>query len=467
MTFGPMKFDLDYEIQVRELKAEFLACRQWELLASQPDGVRPEHVERLRLQRQLWRHRLAALRAHVRIHFDRFDARRVSSLLALPSRPLAPAELILHRIWMGGVLPDGVRQAICQWGAALDEVDLPPGAGYRAMLWVWDAAQLANDPLFRPGADARYSVGGRLLEVHELAPFIRRHVPALAGRLERLHALGRYVNLSDYLRILILREWGGIYLDADTMPYRAATVFLARPEVPDYVGFASGGAQVWATHVSWLNLVRDENGFLVARRGDPAVTALAAEMTGALGALRVLEAPDLQQATYYRWRQHVGGTLLACHDMLQDYGVLADARPERIVAGVQGMRLRSDGDTGALLPLSAAEQQAYERAVATLAGQDWRLARPELLERLLELVWIDEVPPPAYAPQLRAQPDCCNYYSFLSDDPVLDRVNRLFAAYLLARNGARIARGDFWRPIRGALAATAPRSRGRELSAHE
>ncbi|AXA90647.1 glycosyltransferase [Massilia sp. YMA4] len=464
-----MTFDIDYEIQVRELKAEFLACRQWELLASQHDGVRPEHVERLRLRRQGWRHRLAALRSHVRVHFDRFDARRVSSLLALPSRALAPAELVLHRIWMGGPVPDGVRQAVCQWGAALDEVDLPPGAGYRALLWVWDAAQLAGDPLFRPGSDGKhhYTIGGRLLEVRELVPFIARHVPALAGRLVRMHEEGCYVNLSDYLRILLLREWGGIYLDADTMPYRAATVFLARPEVPDYVAFASEAGQVRATHVSWLNLVRDENGFLVARRGDPAVTALAAEMTDALAALPDLAPRALQQATYYRWRHHVGRTLLACHDMMQDYAVLADARPERVVAGVAGMRLRVDGDSGVPLPLSAAEQRAYEHAVATLAGHDWQLAQPLLLERLVELAWISEVPPPAYAPQLRAQPDSCNYYSFLSDDPALDRVNRLFAAYLLARNGARIARGGFWAPVRGALAAPAPRARGRELSAHE
>lgn len=463
-----MTFDIDYEIQVRELKAEFLACRQWELLASQLDGVRPAHVERLRLQRQGWHHRLAALRAHVRLHFDRFDARRVSSLLALPSRPLAPAELVLHRIWMGGPVPDGVRQAICQWGAALDEVDLPPGAGYRSVLWVWDAAQLAGDPLCRCGADGthHYTVGGRRLEVRELAPFVQRHVPALAVPLARLLAMGCYVNLSDYLRILILREWGGIYLDADTMPYRAATVFLARPEVPDYVAFASEGGQVRASHVSWLNLVRDENGFLVARRGDQAVTALAAEMTHALAALPDLGAQALQRATYYRWRQHVGQTLLACHDMMQDYGVLADARPERVVAGVHGMRLRVDGDSGAPLPLSGAEQQAYERAVAALAGQDWQLAQPLALERLVELSWTSEVPPPAYAPQLRAEPASCNYYSFLSDDTALDRVNRLFAAYLLARNGARIARGGFWAPIRGVL-APAPRPRGRELSAHE
>ncbi|WEF34357.1 glycosyltransferase [Pseudoduganella chitinolytica] len=464
-----MTFDLDYEVQVRELKAEFLACRQWELLASQHDGVRPEYVERLRLQRQGWRHRLAALRAHVRLHFERFDARRVSSLLALPSRPLAPAELLLHRIWLGGPVPDDVRQAICQWGAALDEVDLPAGAGYRSLLWVWDAAQLAGDPLYRPGADgvARYTIGGCELEVQELAPLVCRHVPALVARLRQLHAAGRYVNLSDYLRILVLREWGGIYLDADTMPYRAATVLLARPEVPDYVSFASSGAQVRATHVSWLNLVRDENGFLVARRGDPAVTALAAEMTDALAALPTLQPGALQQATYYRWRQHAGHTLLPCHDLMQDHGVLADVRPERVVSGVQGMRLRVDGDTGAPLPLSPTEQQAYERTVAALAGQDWRLAHPLLLERLVELAWVSEVPPPAYAPQLRADPDCCNYYSFLSDDPCLDRVNRLFAAYLLARNGERIARGGFWSPIRGGLAAPAPQLRGRELSAHE
>ena len=55
----------------------------------------------------------------------------------------------------------------------------------------------------------------------------------------------------------------------------------------------------------------------------------------------------------------------------------------------------------------------------------------------------------AYAPQLRAQPESCNYYSFLSQDQMLDRVNALFAAYLLARNADRILGGDYWCPTRG------------------
>lgn len=463
-----MSFDTGYELEIRALKADFLACRQWELLCSH--GASLEAAQRLEQQGRAWRQRLAALREHVHTHFELFDARRVSSLLGMPTRSLD--ELLLHRIWMGGALPDGVRQAVCQWGAAQGEVD----GGWRCVLWVWDAAQLAGDPLFRPGPRVdvdtigRYTVGGNDLDVRSLAALIHRCAPGLMQRLAQWHAARCYVNLSDYLRILVLREEGGVYLDADTMPYRGATVFLARPEVPDYVSFASADGRIAGTHVSWLNLVRDENGLLAARRGDAAVRELADEMEGALSALSPFGVPDprlLQQATYYRWRRHAGSTLLSWHDMTQAHGVLADTRPESVVAGVRGMRLRTDGDTGAPQPLSPAEAQAYERCVAALAQRDWRVAQPLALERVVELAWVTEVAPMAYAPQLRAQPAGCNYYSFLSDDPHLDRVNALFAAYLLARNGERIARGGFWQPIRGAGAGTRPLPRQRELSAHE
>ena len=148
--------------------------------------------------------------------------------------------------------------------------------------------------------------------------------------------------------------------------------------------------------------------------------------------------------------------------------MLPQQRPESLVSGVRGMRLRTDDDSGAALPLSPAEALAYQRCVAALAALDWQLARPLDLERLVELTWTSEIAPMAYAPQLRAEPSGCNYYSFLSDDPQLDRVNALFAAYLLARNAERIARGDFWLPVRGAHAARPrPLSGYRELSAHE
>ncbi|GGC00089.1 glycosyltransferase [Pseudoduganella buxea] len=479
-----MSFELEYDLLIGELKADFLACRQWELLC-QDGPADPAHVERLRLQQQGWRHRLAALRRHVRDHFEWFDARRVSSLLGIPTRALAPDELLLHRIWMGGPVPDGVRQAVGQWGAALDELAAPPGRGYRSILWVWDAAQLAADPWFRPGADGArpfhlggYCAGGDTIDVCSLAALVERHAPALAGRLAGLHAGRWFVNLSDYLRILLLRECGGIYLDADTMPYRAATVFLARPEVPDYVHFALVGGRVQASVVSWLNLVRDENGVLVARRGDAAVRELAAAMEGALAALPevplVPTAPSpafarlLQEATYHQWRRHLGSTLLSYQEMVEAHGVLADGRAEPVVAGVRGMRLDFDGDTGAPLPLSPEERHWRERCVAALAQRGWRLGHPLALERLVELDWVSEVAPPAYAPQLRANPACCNYYSFLSTDGELDRVNTLFAAYLLARNDDAIARGGFWCRIRGALAGGAawPAPRQRELPAH-
>ena len=34
-----------------------------------------------------------------------------------------------------------------------------------------------------------------------------------------------FVDVSDYLREFILYTFGGIYIDVDTVPYRAATAF--------------------------------------------------------------------------------------------------------------------------------------------------------------------------------------------------------------------------------------------------
>ncbi|UUZ52360.1 hypothetical protein LP419_22805 [Massilia sp. H-1] len=70
-----------------------------------------------------------------------------------------------------------------------------------------------------------------------------------------------------------MHEAGGIYLDVDIMPYRAATAFLARPEVPDYAVFAPD-----PRHVCWMNLIDDENGMLVARRGTPILATMLEQM---------------------------------------------------------------------------------------------------------------------------------------------------------------------------------------------
>lgn len=445
-----MHADLEYEVQIAELKAQFMACQQWELFCRQQGGQEGPHAERLRMLREGCRRRLALLRRHVREHFARFDARGVSSLLGIPSRALAGDELALHRIWLGGSPPATVRTAICQWEAALDAVGHGDAErGWSLVLWVWDGAQLAGDPRLRAqaeeGADplllGRYVAGRNSLQVRSLRALARRQGALPPGLIEGLLAARRYVNLSDYFRLLVLREHGGVYLDADTMPYRAATTFLARPEVPDYVRFTWADGQVGASAVSWLNLVDDENGLLVARRGDAAVRALVAATEGALAALPpAADATALQRATWGLWKREIGTTLLAWHDVEREHGVLHEGRHEPMLAGLTGMRLRH-GDDGRPLPLTEHEERCYRHTMAALAARDWHLETPRDLERHAEIEWVSELPRMAYSPQLRARNPACNYYSFLSDDPRLDRVNALFAAYLLDVNGERIRRG--------------------------
>ncbi|KQX02035.1 hypothetical protein ASC94_05575 [Massilia sp. Root418] len=463
-----MSFDLEYEVLIKDLKSAFVTCKQWEAFCRQDPSAQCEHSARLHLLEEGYRRQLEQLRQLVREQFARFDARRVSSLIGIPTQTLAPEELLMHRIWMGGPLPDAARQAVCQWESAIAEVQAPDDPEYELVLWVWDAAQLRGDPAFRAGRDVggwaigSYVVGREVLAVHALRKLALARAPQRLALFDALHAARCYVNLADYFRLLILYEAGGIYLDADTMPYRAATAFLAKPEVPDYVNFAFDPhtQQINATFVSWLNLVKDENGMLVARRGNGALRQILTAMDRNLGGMPhppqgrdAGAAQDyaalLHQATYGEWHRHIGHTFLAYSDMTRRHAVLYDGQPEAVVGGLRGMRLRVDAITGADMPLSEDEERSYADCVAALERRGWRLERAQELEQVAELAWFREVPRMAYAPQLRAQPESCNYYSFLSQDHLLDRVNTLFAAYLLARNADRILDGDYWCPTRG------------------
>lgn len=466
-----MSFDLEYEVLIKDLKSAFVTCKQWEAFCRQDPSAQCEHSARLHLLEEGYRRQLEQLRRLVREQFALFDARRVSSLIGIPTQTLAPEELLMHRIWMGGPLPDGARQAICQWESAIAEVQAPDDPEYELVLWVWDAAQMRGDPAFRAGRDiggwaiGGYVVGRDVLAVHSLRKLAQARVPQHLALFEQLHAARCYVNLADYFRLLILYEAGGIYLDADTMPYRAATAFLAKPEVPDYVNFAFDPQtqQINATFVSWLNLIKDENGMLVARRGNGALRQILAAMDrnldgmppppqdGSSGDSSAAQdyAALLHQATYGEWHRHIGQTFLAYHDMTRRHAVLHDGQPEAVVGGLRGMRLRVDAISGAAVPFSDEEERSYADCVSSLALRGWRLGHPLELETVAELAWFREVPRMAYAPQLRAQPESCNYYSFLSQDQLLDRVNTLFAAYLLARNADRILNGDYWCPTRG------------------
>lgn len=460
-----MHVELEYEVRIKDLKAEFLAYKQWEAFCRQDAHGGADAQARLQAAQSGYYTHLRELRHLVRRHGGRFDARRVSSLLAIPTQPLGADEMLMHRIWLGGALPAMARESVRQWDCALDAIGpLDPGP-YRLMLWVWNGAQLRDDPCFHPAPAARHVVGTylcgtRLLTVHSLEALAYERCPAIAPLLAQLHRQRYFVNLADYFRLQILHRCGGIYLDADTLPYRCATVFLCKPEVPDYVGFALNreGSRIDASFVCWMNLFKDENGMLVARKATPSIAQLIARIDANLAAIDQ-DVPDkaqgaayastLHDATYGAWHDTIGRSLAAYHDLAKRHGVLHDDTPESIVSGLHGMRLRVDALSGMPVPLTAAEQASYERCLEALERRNWTLGDIRELADVAELLSTTELPRMAYAAQLRASPEGCHYYSFLSQDARLDRVNDLFGAYLMAINADRIRRGNFWHPTGG------------------
>lgn len=459
-----MNIDLEYEVLIKDLKAEFLAYTQWEAFCRQDAHGGADAKARLDAAQASYRLHLRELRHFVRRHWERFDARRVSSILAIPTQPLAADDMIMHRIWLGGALPALARESLRQWDCALDDIGpLEPGP-YRLMLWVWNGAQLRGDPRFHPAPGARtmlgtYLCGTRLLTVHSLEALAHERPGAIAALLVQLHRKRYFVNLADYFRLLILQRCGGIYLDADTMPYRPATLFLCKPEVPDFVSFAAGpqANRIDASFVCWMNLFNDENGVLVARKANPALAQLIARIDANLAALD-RDVPDkphaayataLHGATYGAWHDCIGRSLTAYHDLDARHGVLHDDTPENIVSGLHGMRLRVDALTHAAVPLTPPEQASYERCIAALEQRGWTLADIRELAGVAAVLHTTELPRMAYASQLRATPEGCHYYSFLSQDVQLDRINDLFGAYLMAINADRIERGNFWHKTRG------------------
>jgi hypothetical protein len=460
-----VNFDLEYEVLIKDLKAEFLAYKQWEAFCRQDAHGGAGAQARLHAAQASYRIHLRQLRHLVRRHGRQFDARRLSSLLAIPTQPLAPEEMIMHRIWLGGPLPAMARESVRQWDCALDEIGPLDAGPYRLMLWVWDDAQLRDDPCFHPAPGAHHGIGTylcgtRLLTVHSLDALARERCPAIAPLMAQLHRKRYFVNLADYFRLLILHHCGGIYLDADTMPYRAATVFLCKPEVPDYVSFAVNreASRIDASFVCWMNLFNDENGVLVARKANPSIAQLLARIDANLAAMGP-DVPDkahgasyastLHDATYGAWHDTIGRSLTAYHDLAARHGVLHDEAPETIVSGLHGMRLRVDALTREPVPLTASEQASYDSCIAALEQRGWHLVDIGELSRLAVVLSTTEVPRMAYASQLRASPAGCHYYSFLSQDSRLDRVNDLFGAYLMAINAERIRSGNFWHKTRG------------------
>jgi hypothetical protein len=471
-----MSFHSDYESSLAQVKARFVACRQCECVANA--GIADAAALRRRAEELRRRHDedVAALRRLVRRHFALFDAAGVSSLVAFPAQSLSAEESVLHRIWIGGPPPAAVRAAMRQWDAALRLTAQAVGRRWRTVLWAWDAAQFAGDARFERGADGAAYVVGRYrigepgaeapVDVASLATLLHDFAGAHAALVAELHAGRWHVNLSDIARQLVLKVFGGVYMDADTIPGRTATIFLARPEVPDYLGAPSGAAPGRSRpHVSWLNALDDENGFLVSKKDNPVLDQVIVETGLRLAGLRGdVPPPDrrspaaadfaarLHEATYGAWRSQLGRSLLSLDEVARLHCVLQDGRPERRAIGLHGMRLEEDWLTHQRVPLDAAEQASRARCVEALARRGWRLADPLQLEALASFSHADEVPRLAYAPQLRTRAGNLHYYSFLSHDEELDRVNALFGAWMIARNAACVRDPAWWAPVRGEAA---------------
>ncbi len=455
--FGALQDDLfraEYEARINDLKFEFVKYQR------QASPARLESYQRGVTQLREW----LAAQGHL------FDAARCSSLFCVPTRELVAREKLLHRIWLGGAIPDDAREVLSQWGDAQQAVSRSGGDDWVGMLWIWDARQLARDAYFIPEPAARggylgeYDAGNHRLQVYSLSELAQKRVGDNLGFIHQLHDKRYYATLSDYFRFLILIEMGGLYMDIDTLPHRSATLFLIKPEVPDYLRFLAGGE---VSHVSWLNLFLDETGMIVSRKGDMSLCRILAGLDQ-IYAAESGEVPEknsvyerkLFDPFYQLWSRHIGRSFLSHDRFCQDYGVHYDALPQAVTCGIRGMRLLEDVITNERLPLSQQEQHSYRQCVSRLEQVDWQLEQPLDLARYAEIFTVDEVPRMAYPAQIRSDIDHYHYYSVLSHDRTLDRVNQLFGEYLIADNRRQIAAGNYWRSTVGVGEALLPEPGG-------
>ncbi len=455
--FGVLQDDLfraEYEARINDLKFEFVKYQR------QSSPARLESYQRGVAQLREWR----AAHGHL------FDAARCSSLFCVPTRPLAASEKLLHRIWLGGAIPDDAREVISQWGDAQQAVNNAEGNEWVGMLWVWDVRQLARDAYFNPASTSKggylgeYDAGNHRLQVHSLLELAQKRGGDNLCFIYQLHDKRYYATLSDYFRFLILIEMGGVYMDIDTIPHRSATLFLIKPEVPDYLQFLPGGE---VSHVSWLNLFLDETGMIISRKGDISLCRMLAGLDQ-IYAAESGEVPDknsvyerkLFDPFYQLWSRHIGCAFLSHDRFCRDYGVMYNAIPQAVTCGIRGMRLLEDVITNERFPLSQEEQHSYRHCVSRLEQVNWQLEQPLDLACYAEIFTVDEVPRMAYPAQIRSDIDHYHYYSVLSHDHQLDRVNQLFGEYLIADNRRQIMAGNYWCPTAGVGDAVLPEPRG-------
>lgn len=404
----------------------------------------------------LYQVELEQLRSYFTFHPElRLQA---SSFFAVPTRELPDDQRFIHRIWLGGIPPFEVSQAIDQWFCAIKAVQRQGVTAFRQILWVWEAGQMNEETHFNACQGSDPDQLGILvtpqgeMQINALSSLLTRYPGTAKALIFRLYEKGYYATLSDYFRLLILNRHGGVYMDADTLPYKPVGWFLLKPEIPDFLHLPVQGEE--GVRLSCLNLYLDETGMIIAAKDDHSLKQISDELNEAYLRLPV-RVPDKNiiwerqvfGLFYAIWRKHLSRTLISHDDFCQQFAVFTSGVKEAVPCGIKGMRLLEDIITGEKRPLSAEESVSYQRAVTQLSAQGWTLTNPLLLSHYAEVYDLDEHPRIAYSLQMRSEVEHFHYYSVLSEDRDLDRVNALFGRYLLARNQQAIDAGNFWQPV--------------------
>ncbi|WP_343552832.1 GNAT family N-acetyltransferase [Pantoea sp.] len=371
-----------------------------------------------------------------------------SSMFAVPTSRLSGKECTLHRVWLGGPPPPNVTQTIVQWQRAIEASQ----SEFQQTLWVWDAQQLAGDVRFvAQQADDELQPGilfltDALVNVNSLSALMREFDPALTQMLQQLHDKRYYATLSDFFRMAILTQRGGVYMDADTLPAQPATLFLCQPELPDF----SGTQQ----RINWLNLFTDETGMIISHQQNPALLKMQQQLSDIYRHWPqplANKTPESERAIfepfYQLWCEQLTISQLSHQDFSREYAICGFDVPQQRICGIKGMRLQEDILSGEKRALSDEEESYYQHTIAQLNLRNWQIDNPLTLAEFAPLFIDCDILQIAYAPQLRAEIPYYHYYGVLSQDKQLDKVNALFSDFLIANNQQAIDAGDFWQPI--------------------
>jgi len=463
---GHEEFIAGYEERIKDIKSEFEAYKSLEKQDLSEGKSKFLHNMDYENKKNKYVQALEDIQRFVISNQVFFDVTKVSSILGCPSKELLHDERIFHRLWVGGQIPEDTKESIRQWHEAAKFVKRESSVIYESYLWVWNKAQIINDSAFELCEnDEDYTIGyyhiGSAKEiVKSIYVMSAKNSFVDLEMMQELIDKKFYNYLSDYYRDVFLYLFGGIYMDIDTIPHRFASVYLSKPEVPNYYEYKispTTGTEI-KTLISWANIWQFEGGVQIAKRGNPAVKAIVDEMNLRLKKISrpikgIAHDPSdkdmktslqLYDATYVVWASDLRKTYIPLDELAKEHSTLLVRKTERVLLGLTGFRLEYDPTTNSSMPLTPEEKWHHDNTIDNLNQRNWRLDNPLDLADFASIIYADEVPRLGYNLQVRAENSKFNYYAFATDDNNLHRVNDLFGRYLLYVNRAKMAKPNFW-----------------------